>query len=258
VAAYDRWADYYDIAEGDRSIFVDLYGGLIKQRTRSLLELGCGTGVITMALAQRITQPDNRDVALRVTGLDESVEMLRIARSRDERIEWVLGDFRAPPLRGAYDLIICCNNSLQLLLSEEDLGAAFRAAYQLLAPGGIFAFDIYQPNLAYLSASQTDRLVFSVTDDCGRPLELRENFFYDAAPRILTVDRRLQGPGKAGVLLATIHYRLRQYFACDIDRILVQAGLVVAERYGDFDRSPFTARSKKQILVCRRSGDIAG
>jgi SAM-dependent methyltransferase len=252
VTVYDRWAQYYDIAEGDRSAFVELYGSLITERVRSLLELGCGTGVITIALAQHIAQHDNGNGVMRVTGLDESAEMLRIAHARDECIEWVLGDFRAPPLSGSYDLVICCNNSLQLLLSEDDLGAAFRAARQLLAPGGIFAFDIYQPNLAYLRAGQTDRLVLCVADERGRPLEVRENFIYDADSRILTVDRRLREPGEGGALLATIHYKLRQYFAGDIERLLKNAGLVVAERYGDFDRSPFTSRSKKQILVCER------
>ena len=258
VTVYDGWAHYYDIAEGDRSAFVELYGSLITDRVRSLLELGCGTGVITVAMAQRMARLGNRNVDLRVTGLDEAAEMLRIARARDERIEWVLGDFRSPPLSGAYNLIICCNNSLQLLLSDNDLGAAFQAARQLLAPGGVFAFDIYQPNLAYLSAGQTDRLVFSVMDDRGRSLEVRENFVYDAASRILTVDRRLREAGEAGVVLATINYRLRQYFAGDIERLLKDAGLAIAERYGDFDRSPFTARSKKQILVCQRSEDTPG
>jgi SAM-dependent methyltransferase len=258
VTVYDRWANYYDIAEGDRSIFVDLYGSLITGEIRSLLELGCGTGVITMALARRMAQRGNGNVALRVTGLDESVEMLRIARSRDQRIEWVLGDFRSPSLKGTYDLVICCNNSLQLLLSDDDLGAAFRAARQLLAPGGIFAFDIYQPNSAYLSAGQTDRLVFSVADDRGRPLEVREDFSYDTASRILSVSRRLRETGEASALRATIHYRLRQYFASDIDRLLEDAGFAVAERYGDFDRSPFTSRSKKQILVCQHRSGAAG
>src|SRR5439155_5095315 len=121
-------------------------------------------------------------------------------------------------------LVICCNNSLQLLLNEEGLAATFTAARQLLAPSGIFAFDIYQPNLAYLSAGGTDRLVFSVADDRGRPLELREDLAYDTDSRILTVDRRLCEPGEAGVVLATIHYKLRQYFACDIDRLLKNSG----------------------------------
>jgi len=252
VAVYDRWAHYYDIAEGDRSAFVELYGRLITDRVRSLLELGCGTGVITTALAQRMAQYGNNDGATRVTGLDESAEMLRIARARDERIEWVLGDFRSPLVSGPYDLVICCNNSLQLLLNEEGLAATFTAARQLLAPSGIFAFDIYQPNLAYLSAGQNDRLVFSVADDRGRPLEVREDFSYDADAGILTVDRRLRETGETGVLLTTINYKLRQYFASDIDRLLEDAGLGIVERYGDFDRSPFTSRSKKQILVCER------
>jgi hypothetical protein len=34
---------------------------------------------------------------------------------------------------------------------------------------------------------------------------------------------------------------------------LASAGLVIRERYGDFDRTPFNKDSKKQILVCGRA-----
>jgi SAM-dependent methyltransferase len=253
VAIYDEWAAHYDVAEGDRSVFIDLYCGLLGPRIRSLLELGCGTGRITAALAQCMAQYTDGTADLRVTGLDESIEMLRVARARAPRIEWVLGDLRSPPLTGLYDFVVCCNNTLQLLLSEQDLVATFRAVRQLLAPEGVFAFDIYQPNLAYLSRAQTDRLVACVIDAQGRPLEVRENFVYDANSRILTVDRRLLPKANRAVSLTTIHYKLRQYFPADIDRLLRSAGLAVTERYGDFDRSAATQASKKQIVVCRGS-----
>jgi hypothetical protein len=52
--------------------------------------------------------------------------------------------------------------------------------------------------------------------------------------------------------LAHTSYHLRQYFPADLDRLLAGAGLVVRERYGDFERTPFSKDSKKQILVCGR------
>src|SRR5205085_11680987 len=147
-------------------------------------------------------------------------------------------------------------NTLQLLLSEQDLVTTFRAIRHLLAPDGVFAFDIYQPNLPYLTRGQTDRLVACVTDERGRPFEVREDFFYDPGSRILSVDRRLLTAANPAAALTTIHYKLKQYFPADIDRLLESAGLEVTERYGDFDRSAATPTSKKQIVVCRR--DAAG
>src|ERR1700704_5093944 len=143
---YDQWAKFYDLAEGDRSVFINFYSTLITSETRSLLEFGCGTGVITTALAQCMARHHDGYAGLRVVGLDESAEMLRIARDRDRRIEWVLGDFRLPPVGGEYDLVICCFNVLQMMLDEQDVSAVFRAARGHLKHDGSFAFDLYQPN----------------------------------------------------------------------------------------------------------------
>jgi ubiquinone/menaquinone biosynthesis C-methylase UbiE len=253
TAIYDQWAEYYDIAEGDRSLFLDFYIPLIGPSTRSVLELGCGTGVITTALARRMTELHDGRSRLRVTGLDESAEMLRIAQDRSDRIEWVLGDFRSPPLAGEYDLVICPFNALQFLDSELDLCGAFGAAHRHLKPDGLYVFDIYQPNLAYLAIPQSDRLVRRVDGPRGKALELRETIAYDPISRVMTLDWRLIDPCRSTQPLATMLYHLRQYFAPEIEACLKIAGLHIAERYGDFDRSPFTAASKKQILVCRRT-----
>jgi SAM-dependent methyltransferase len=250
---YYQWARYYDIAEGDRSLFLDFYIPLIEPATRSVLELGCGTGVITTALARRMAELNDGYAGLRVTGLDESAEMLRVARARDDRIEWVIGDFRSPPVQAEYDLVICAYNTFQFLSSEQDLCAAFRAARRHLKPDGLFAFDIYQPNLAYLANGQSNRLVHLVKNKQGQAIEVREDFVYDPASRVMTLDWRLVDPRRPGQQLASIRYALRQYFALEVEKLLELAGLTIKERYGDFDRSPFTNGSKKQILLCRRA-----
>ena len=250
---FDQWAKYYDLAEADRSVFIDFYGALVTPETQSFLELGCGTGVITTALARRIAEQHTGDTRIRVTGLDVAREMLKIAQERDPQIEWVLGDFREPPVSGEYDLIICCFNVLQMMLHEPDISSVFRAARRLLKPDGQFAFDLYQPNLAYLAQPQKNRLVRAVSDRSGKRFELREDAVYDPESLVYTLDWRLIDLDNPGSPLATMHYYVRQYFASDIERLLADAGLAIEQRYGDFDRSEFTSSSKKQIIVCRRA-----
>jgi SAM-dependent methyltransferase len=186
-----------------------------------------------------------------VVGVDESKEMLAHGRAADERIEWVVGDMRSRPVEGTFDLVICCFNTLQLLLSSDDLARTFRAVRRLLSPDGIFAFDIYQPSLEYLSVPQTDRLAWSVTDDQDQLLEIREDTTYDARSRCLIIDWRLVAGGETeAVPRACARYCMRQYFPDEVDRLLMAEKLAVRERYGDLDRSPFTPASKKQVLVC--------
>jgi SAM-dependent methyltransferase len=246
---YDSWAGCYDLSEGDRSEIVNFYRGFITPAMHRLVELGCGTGVILTALTEYLGYV-NKEAQPRVIGLDQSVEMLRIARSRNPKIAWLGGDFRAPPIVGKHDLIICCFNTLQMLLSEDELSATFSSVRRLLAPDGIFVFDIYQPNLTYLGIPKRDRLIRTVTDEQGSVVELRENAYYDCKRQILNLDWRLVQPGLPETLLGSLQNRMRQYFPEEIERLLAIAGLSIKDRYGDFDRSSFTSESKKQIIVC--------
>jgi SAM-dependent methyltransferase len=254
AAAYDAWADYYDLMDRDLAPYVQFYRGLLSDRTHGVLELGCGTGTIALAIAQRWRQQDEGSLSRRIVGIDGSIRMLEIARSRDPSIEWLFGDIRTPPVRGPFDLIFCCFNTLQLLLEEDDLAKTFAAVHQLLAPEGRFAFDIYQPNIPYLSIAQNNRLAKSVVDDRGRHLEVREDTFYDPATRLLNISWRLLDQAKPDEPpLARTRYNLRQYFPAEIERLLSAAGLIAHERYGEFDRSAPTEHSRKQILICGRN-----
>lgn len=248
--AYDAWAPYYDVADADRAPFVAFYASLVDGRCRSLVELGCGTGTLLAALAERIVA-DDPSACPRVVGVDASRGMLAVAAARYPAIEWRYGDIRRPPLDGRFDLVFSGFNTLQHLLTDDDLLAAFAAARAHVADGGRFAFDIYQPNLAYLSRPAHDRLARSLVDADGRALEIREDAAYDADAAILTLDWRLvprDAPGAPP--LATTRYRLRQHFPADVQRLLAASGWRIAERHGDFDRSTFGPASRKQVVVC--------
>ena len=248
--AYDSWAEFYDATDADRTPFIDFYRGLVGQSMDSLLDLGCGTGTITIALARQLSESSG-DAGTRIVGVDESTQMLRVANDRAHDLEWIPGDMRSPPVEGRFDLVISCFNSLQSLVRDDDLGQTFAAVRRLIKDDGIFAFDIYRPNLEYLGSSHTNRLARSVTDDQGRRLEIREDTRYDSGSQVLTIDWRLQEEGKGEAApLAVAQFSMRQYFPAETIRILEASGLVVRERYGDFDRSAFTEDSKRQVLVC--------
>jgi SAM-dependent methyltransferase len=250
VAAYDAWAEYYDLTDADREPFVTFYGSLLSPDIRSVLELGCGTGTIAIALAARLRARPQSSAA-RVVGVDLSQGMLSVARRRDQRVEWLHGDMRAPDVRGPFDVVLCCFNTLQHLLTDADMAAALSAVRRLLGPRGVFAFDVYQPNAEYLNAPHTNHLARTVAGPDGAPLEIREDTGYDPLTCILTVTWRLVDPRRPDAEpLAQSQYGLRQYSRLALDRLIEAAGLTVRERYGEFDRAPFTARSRKQILLC--------
>jgi len=258
-AIYDDWAKYYDLVAGDRTPMVAFYRSLVGDRTRSILELACGTGTITLALAQHLVECGGTWEQSRVVGIDESAEMLRIARAKDARPEWVLGDMRSPPVRGVFDLVICCYNTVQSLLTDNDLVRFFRTIRSIVDPHGVFAFDIVQPDLPYLSKPQEEHLARTVTDERGRHLEHRRTYSYDPKSRVLTIDHRLIEAGReAAGALTRLRYGYRQYFDAEIERALVAAGFTVRRRFGDFEESPPNATAKKQVFVCSPSLPSAG
>jgi SAM-dependent methyltransferase len=247
AASYNAWARYYDAVEGDRGPYVDFYAGLVRDGDDAICELGCGTGAVLAPVVARLRAAAHPD--LRAAGVDGSEEMLARGRERDPAIAWIHGDMRAPPLDARYDLVFCATNTFQVLLRDDDLGAAFAAARGLLAPGGRFAFDLYQPNLDWLRQPQHDRPGREVSVD-GQRVQVRETARYDEAARVLHLDWRLVPLGDPATTLATIGHQIRQYHAADVERLLHAAGLRILERHGDLDRSPFHAGSRKQVLVC--------
>src|SRR5437773_9575452 len=78
ATAANTWADYYDVADGDRAAHIAFYSGLLTDRTRSILELGCGTGTMVSTLAQRMVRRNDNAQAIRIVGVDASEGMLRV------------------------------------------------------------------------------------------------------------------------------------------------------------------------------------
>lgn len=248
-AAYDPWARYYDATEADRQPHLRFYGSLLRPGDRSVLEVACGTGLVAAELGTRIAATG---AVPRLAGVDISAAMIALARARAPDGQWVLGDMRVLPVEGQFDLVFCCYHSYQFMLEDADLAQAFDAARSRLAPGGRFAFDLYQPNLPYLRVARTDTLARSVRHE-GRELQIREDARYDEDSRVLQLDWRLVAADAPGDILATTRFRIRQYFAADIERLLAQSGWRILERYGDLDRRAFDAGSKKQVLVCAQA-----
>jgi ubiquinone/menaquinone biosynthesis C-methylase UbiE len=95
----------------------------------TLLDLGCGTGLVALAATERCA---------RVIGLDVSEEMLRRvagAASEADGLEFILGDMRRIPLPDAsVDVVTSCYAFHHLGNDGKELAAA--EAFRVLRPGG--------------------------------------------------------------------------------------------------------------------------
>ncbi len=98
-----------------------------------VLDLCCGVGTISAELCRR---------GFHVTGVDASAEMIRFARQDVPRAEFVHADAREFRKSAAFDAALSTFDSLNHILSSEDLLRVFRNVRQSLAPGGAFVFDL--------------------------------------------------------------------------------------------------------------------
>ena len=135
VADYDLFARFYDQASGDRTPAIERVRGYIERYRPSagtLLELGCGTGALLAGLAG----------GMRLTGIDLSPEMLKIAARNVPGARFVEGDITAFSLGERFDAVICVFDTINHLPRFDLWVELFDRVHEHLATGGLFVFDV--------------------------------------------------------------------------------------------------------------------
>lgn len=122
--AYEVWIDAIE----ERAIGQGLRG-------RRALDLACGTGKSTLPLLER---------GYAVRACDISEGMIREARRKlPEHAEaFSVADMRELPDLGEFDFVLCLDDAVNYLLTDAELEATFAGVGCILAPGGVFAFDV--------------------------------------------------------------------------------------------------------------------
>ena len=255
------WDDplLYEIENADDPAFdLDFWSELVvAARPRRVLELACGTGRLTLPLA-------GLGVAEEVVGLDSSEPFLQHARSLAAAssdgaspVTFMEGDMRAPQLDGTFDLVIVPFNSLAYVLDHDDRVATVRAARSLLAPGGRFAFDLVAPRYDFLAEAcgpcppvrlDADHaaLEFGVARFIRTYIDT-----YDATTQTLHSLNRYEIHHTDGrVEHRTGDVRWHIHFPAELESLLALAGLRPVERYGSWDRDPWTPAARRILWIC--------
>lgn len=125
---YERWADFV-VSELRAHGVPD--GAL-------MLDLGCGTGNMTIPLARR---------GYDMIGVDLSPEMLGAAmtKQRELPILWLCQDMRSFELYGTVGAVVSCLDSINYLTGRTGLKRCFSLVHNYLDPNGIFLFDVNTP-----------------------------------------------------------------------------------------------------------------
>ncbi|HTE22185.1 MAG TPA: class I SAM-dependent methyltransferase [Candidatus Limnocylindria bacterium] len=134
-SSYSVFAPFYDAAMGDMSDKVTFLKKLLREHApeaQTLLEMACGTGIITKELSS----------VYDVAGLDLSPEMIDIARKKLPGVKFKVGDMAATDFGKTFDVVLCVFDSVNHLEKWDDWRQMFQNVHKHLNDGGLFIFDI--------------------------------------------------------------------------------------------------------------------
>lgn len=222
---YDHWADFVLSYARDQELEV-----------RRALDLACGTGGFTRELLA---------AGLNVTGVDGSADMLDVARERLPEVRFEAGDLRTFDLGEHFDLVTCVFDSLNNLLTPEDLGAAFARAAAHLRPGGLLACDL-NTRLGVRELWEGDEVEGVAHAAGGQEVHYHWSHHYDAAQELGVVQAFCRVMGEGGEFEEFVEtHRERGYDPQDVAPLLGPAGFATWEivEYPDYaEPGPRTPR----------------
>jgi SAM-dependent methyltransferase len=228
---YDLAPDIFDSAFVDATVsfLADLAQG------GSVLELGIGTGRIALPLSQR---------GVSVHGIELSPAMVAQLQRKPGAVDIgvTIGDFAATGVEGTFRLAYLVYNTITNLTTQDEQVKCFRDVARHLEPGGKFVIELEVPPLQRLPPGE-DVLAFSLNpphlgfDEIDIVTQQGISHHYWVAD------------GKSWV--NSMPYRF--VWPSELDLMARIAGMTLRERWGDWNREPFTATSTKHISVWEKS-----
>ncbi|MDR3709378.1 MAG: class I SAM-dependent methyltransferase [Capsulimonadaceae bacterium] len=230
---YDYWADYIEQLFARHGIEPD-----------TILDIGCGTGALTIELAER---------GFRCVGVDLSESMLECARANCSRkalaIEYSRQDAAEFSLPGRrFDAATSLFDSLNNLITPERLTMAFKRVAHHLSVPGIFIFDM-NTEYAFTSGMFNQR-----STPADGPLQYLWRAHYDRDERICRIDMsfRYEPDGQAPREFHETHVQ-RAYDSAEIEQWLLASGFDYVWRYDAYTLKSPKRRSDRVFFVASRS-----
>jgi SAM-dependent methyltransferase len=254
-ALYDSFiAEYYDespLVKG-RLQDVAFYRDAAREFGDPILELGCGTGRITMTLAE---------AGKRITGLDLSGRMLEHAVKKRasilvearERVHLVQGDMTHFDLGEKFRLIIIPFRPFQHLLEVQKQMESLHCVRKHLAPGGRLILDVFQTDAERMHdpVHMRESPVTEYKTVDGRQVIISERIAaFHRAEQINDVEMIFSVVHPSGRNERLVFaWPLRYFFRYEIEHLLARCGFKVAAFYGNFDRTPMRDDSPEMIFI---------
>lgn len=253
---WEGWDDYADFYDWENAQTLDrrdvrFWQDMARRARGTVLELGCGTGRVTLPVAR---------TGARIVGVDRSAEMLSHARRRVNRApvtrkpSLVRADIRSLPFRKAtrFDLVMAPYGILQSLVREADLNATLASVSQVLARGGIFGLDLV-PDLPVWKEYRNQVRFRGQRKGSESRITLVESVRQDRKKGLTIFDQQyIERRGRKRI---TREFSLvfRTISVPQMTRRLERAGFRVRAVLGDYSGGPWDPRADVWLILAEKT-----
>jgi SAM-dependent methyltransferase len=260
-----RRPDDYDLEHLGDDEDVDFYCRLSERLgAKSILELGCGTGRITLPLAEMETSGERS-----ITGLDVAPAMLATAQARldeappavKQRTTLVAAEMQSWKADGQFDLILVPCGSITHILALTDQIAVWRTAFANLSPGGRFVVEVAMPDLTTFAdsfsrpprtlmetdldvedkAEKTRLLRHRTTQYLGDEQRASIRFLYEKLHEGRSIERYIDD------------FQSHVFFPRELELLFLHTGFEIERVYGDYRFRPLKSTSPLIVMVGRKA-----
>ena len=219
----------------------DFYLGVAEEvRAETVVDFGCGTGIITLELASR---------GYRMIGVDPSPLLLEVAQQKPgaDLVQWVhggVGQLRTP---GA-DLAVMSGHVAQFMLTDAEWLEALAGLKEALRPGGYLAFESRDPRAREWERwSGRKRIV--PDSPFGRIESWTEVTNVEGDVVYAVGHRRLVQSNEELLSPFAIRFRSEQL----LRQSLTSSGFSVESVFGDWDRRLPSPGERELIVIARKA-----
>ena len=235
-----RLVSLYDL-DSPWSIERDFYLSLAALPHQSILDLGCGTGLLCNAYAEN---------GHNVTGVDPSSAMLDAGRRKPQgdKIEWVQSLAQTYRSDQLFDLIVMTGHAFQVLLTDADISATFAVMQSHLKPSGLVAFESRNPAIDWATRWHYDLFL-----QLPAGIVRESRTFLGMEDGRTTFELRYQFPEQTLKSVSSLRFLCRS----EIEMHLAASGLRVEKLLGGWNAQPFDETSSLEMIFMARASRSA-
>jgi len=257
----------YDLEHLGDDEDIAFYVSLVRSlRPRRIMELGCGTGRVTLPIAE-----EGARSGCEVIGLDNEPQMLERAQQSlvdaapevRRYLRFIHGDMRTFSAEPKLDLIVIPCASMSHVLELDDQIAVFKRCYANLNPGGRFIVEVTMPNLAAYADSfrVPPRTPLEIdldrSDDGDGTRLIRRKTTRYLSDRQLAEIRFLYEKYQHGRAIESYidDFKSHVFFPRELALLFVHTGFAIERTLGDYRGRPLAPNSPLIIMIGKRTDE---